>query len=36
MVALDLETGESESLLELENNMMLSRKALWTRRWKAH
>ncbi len=36
MVALDLEAGLSESLLQLENSMMLSRKALWTRRWKAH
>jgi hypothetical protein len=36
VVALDLEAGLSESLLQLENRMMLSRKALWTRRWKAH
>jgi hypothetical protein len=36
MVALDLESGYIESLLQLENNMMISRKALWTRHWKTH
>jgi hypothetical protein len=36
MVALDLEAGWSESSLQLENSMMLSRKPLWTRRWKTH
>jgi hypothetical protein len=37
-VALDLEVGypESESLLQMENSMILSRKTLWTRRWKSH
>ena len=36
MVALDLEEGYHESLLKLENSMMLSRKVLWTRHWKSH
>ncbi len=36
MVALDLEEGQRESLLQLENSMMFSRKALQTRHWKTH
>jgi hypothetical protein len=36
MTALDLEEGLSDSLLQLENNMMISRKGPWTRRWEGH
>jgi hypothetical protein len=36
MVTLHVEVGWSDSFLQMENSMMISRKGPWTRRWKTH